>query len=95
MEQKVGHYYKISYGKRKGSETFLRRSDSTLLTPVVSRFRLFSSAFKSITLSSDSLRTSAPSGTPTSVDGSVILDCVAKDLPSVEMLFVLRCTADV
>lgn len=52
--------------------TFLRRSDSTLLTPVVSRFRFFSSALRSITLSSDSLRTSAPSTTSTPADGSAI-----------------------
>lgn len=53
-------------------QTFLRRSDSTLFTPVVSRFRFFSSAFRSMTRSSDSLRTSAPSGTSTSADGSAI-----------------------
>lgn len=48
--------------------TFLRRSDSTLLTPVVSRFRFFNSAFRSITLSSDNLRTSAFSGSSASAD---------------------------
>lgn len=58
---------------RAGELTFLRRSDSTLLTPVVSRFRFFSSALRSITRSSDSLRTSALSQTTTPADGSAIV----------------------
>lgn len=49
--------------------TFLRRSESTLLTPVVSRFRFFNSAFKSMTLRSDNFRTSAFSGSSASADG--------------------------
>ncbi len=44
---------------------FLSLSESRLLLPLMSRFRRFSSAFKSITLSSDNLRT-PDSTSPTS-----------------------------
>lgn len=52
------------------SLAFLSLSESRLLLPLMSRFRRFSSAFKSITLSSDNLRTPASTGPTSGVDES-------------------------
>lgn len=52
---------------------FLSLSESRLLLPLMSRFRRFSSAFRSITLSSDNLRTPGSTGPTSAADESDML----------------------